>query len=323
MKAIIFGATEYLQNAHSMVKGIKNMGFEHGYFGYKTYFEKYGKRMLKEAIMKIIKDHQPEWLFCQYQFISSIDPKWFQEMRSLAPNIKISLMSVDMRVDLDKITLEAGKYADVCFQKGREDQYNAKGVNCKILQQGYSDSLFRKVDKHKTKFDIVFAGGLYKHVNFPGTNERTTTLKFLANNFNLMVVGTGWKKLLGTKSRNNIPLTDMNAFYNSSKIVLNINHFNNIEHYWSIRMIEGMASGRMMLTRYVPGMENYFRNHEDLVWFYSVEDCMDLARYYLDNEVERENIAKNGCRKVQASYKWEHIMKKAYELTFDKGENNG
>lgn len=319
MKTLILGATRHLENGLSMVNGLRNLNIESGYFGYRNFLEKYNQDALKKKIFSLLEIHKPEWIFCQYQHTPFIPPKWFEEIRQSFPNSKISLMSVDMRNTLDDITITAGKHVDVCFQKGRQEQYIKRGLNCHILQEGYSDLLFYKKNTEK-KLNAVFAGGFYPSAQFPATKERVNTLSYLCKNFNhIKIFGSGWERFFKLPVFGGyVNLPQINDIYNSSKIVLNINHYNNIEHYWSIRMIEGMASGSMMLTRYVPGLENYFKNFEDLVWFYSLSDCVYLLEYFIKNNEEREKIAKQGCLKVQEDFKWEAIMRKAYNVVFDK-----
>jgi hypothetical protein len=321
MKAMILGATGYLENGLSMVNGLQNLGIESGFFGYRTFLQKYGRDELKNTIFELLKTHRPEWVFCQYQYNPFIPPEWFGEMKSAFPDSRFSLMSVDMRNHLDNATLVAGKYVDVCFQKGRQEHYLNKGLNCHILQEGYTDLLFHKKTGAEKKLDVVFAGGLYPAQQFPATQERVNTLGYLCRKFDRMkVFGLGWESMLPSKCLGGfVELPQINGVYNASKIVLNINHYNDIEHYWSIRMIEGMASGSMMLTKYVPGLEKYFTNFKDLVWFYSLSDCIGLLEYYLSHEEEREAVAERGRIAAYKDFRWEAIMEKAYRVIFPEG----
>lgn len=316
MKTLIVGNTAYIENAISMAKGLEQLGIEYGYFGYRSFSYKYGQEEMRKTLYGILKAEKPDWVFVQYQYNPVIKPEWFKEMKEINPSGKISLMSVDMRNTLDEITIVAGAHADVCFQKGRQANYLSKGLNCHIMQEGYSDLLFYKKDLPK-QYDVVFAGGFYPQLQFPATGERASIISYLCSKFNMKVFGTGWERIL---PRNNVggfvKLPQINDIYNSSKIILSINHYNDIEHYWSIRMIEGMASGNMVITKYIPGLEKYFTNFKDIVWFYSLGDCITLIEYYLNHEEERLEIAKNGAKAVQKDFKWESIMEKAYHIVF-------
>ena len=319
MKVMILGNTVCLENAYSMHEGISKLKLDGGFFGYRSFAQKYSPEKARSVIMELIRKNKPGWIFVQYQFSKLITPDWFKEMKQINPKCKISLMSVDIRGHLDESTLKASKHVDVCFQKGKKDLYIKEGVNCKILQQGYSDLLFYKVKNIKKEYDLCFAGGHYKGASFPGTLERVSTMNYLSRVFpKLTIIGKGWDKIVKpSQQQGHMDLRLINNIYNKTKVTLNINHYNNIKHYFSVRMIEGMASGSMMLTRYIPGLELYFENHKDLVWFYSLSDCVDLAKYYIKNDKERENIAINGLNKVQKYFRWEKIMQDAFHITFN------
>ena len=57
-----------------------------------------------------------------------------------------------------------------------------------------------------------------------------------------------------------------------------------------------MATGTLTLSKYIPGMEEYFINHKHLVWFDTIEECMDMIKFYLENDNEREKIGINGAK---------------------------
>ena len=178
--------------------------------------------------------------------------------------------------------------------------------------------LFHKKELPK-QHNVVFAGGLYPNAVFPATRERAECMLFLSNRVEgLKIFGPGWERVLHhTVYGGIVKLPQVNDIYNSSKIVLNINHYNDIEHYWSIRMIEGMASGSLVITKYIPGLEKYFTNFKDIVWFYSHVDCLTLIEYYLKHDDEREEIARNSRIAVQKDFRWEIIMEKAYKAVFE------
>lgn len=317
MKALIVGNTAYIENAISMAKGLHDLGIEHGYFGYRSFCYRYGQEEMKRTLFDTIRRTAPDWTFFQYQHIPIIKPEWFGEIKRINPNGMISLMSVDMRNELDEATLKAGLHADVCFQKGRLELYRNRGLNCHIMQEGYSDLLFHKKGVPKSH-DVVFAGGFYPHLGFPATAERASTIAFLSNRFKMKVFGPGWEQVLRNRDAigGAVKLPQINDIYNSSKIVLSINHYNDIEHYWSIRMIEGMASGSLVITKYVPGLEKYFTNFKDIVWFYSLGDCITLIEHYLTHDDEREEIARRSQAAAMKDFRWEAIMEKAYRAVF-------
>jgi len=317
MKALILGDVDYLENGLSVANGLQNLDIESGFFSYQTFLLRYGQNELKRMIFMLLETHKPKWIFYQCGY-NPLPPEWFGEMKSICPDSKISLTSTNIMDGFDDVIFATGKYIDVCFQRGGRERYLSRGLNCHILQTGYSDLLFYEKDDQKI-LDIVFAGSNSVQQSL-AAQERIDMMKYLCHKFNGMkVFGTGWENVLPPEHFGGfVELSRINDIYNTSKIILNINSHNDIEHYWSARMIEGMASGNMMLTKYVPGLENYFKNFEEIVWFYSLWDCIWLLEYYLIHEHERELIAKKGRLVVQRDFRWEVIMKKAYDILFPK-----
>lgn len=104
-----------------------------------------------------------------------------------------------------------------------------------------------------------------------------------------------------------------------AKIVLGTYHYD-LERYYTKRTVYGGASGRMMMTRYIPGMEKDFENHENIVWFHSIEEGLELIEYYLKNNEEREKIAKQTRDHFVKNHSWkarlrdfEGVMKRLKE----------
>jgi hypothetical protein len=61
-----------------------------------------------------------------------------------------------------------------------------------------------------------------------------------------------------------------------------------------------------LLTRHVPGLEEFFTNHEHLVWFASTEEALALVEHYLPREAERARIAQAGHDYVHAYHTFQH-----------------
>ena len=71
----------------------------------------------------------------------------------------------------------------------------------------------------------------------------------------------------------------------SAWITIGYNHID-LERYYTRRVILSGASGRLLVTRYIQGMEKYFdvRNINKIgpIWFHDNEEGIKLIRYYLE-----------------------------------------
>jgi spore maturation protein CgeB len=67
------------------------------------------------------------------------------------------------------------------------------------------------------------------------------------------------------------------------------------------KAFEITACGAFLLALRTPGHRGAFEEDKEAVFFSSVEECAEKARYYLDHEAEREAIARRGRERAVAS----------------------
>lgn len=92
--------------------------------------------------------------------------------------------------------------------------------------------------------------------------------------------------------------------------------------YWSHRIARIMASGGFVMAYYTLGMEK--RYYDYVVYFYSVDDCVEKIKYYLNHPQEREVIANKA---YWYAHKFLTNKKKIWELLtyleyYEKKEKN-
>jgi glycosyltransferase involved in cell wall biosynthesis len=135
--------------------------------------------------------------------------------------------------------------------------------------------------KTKTKeYDIGFVGTLVDRRRIELTNK-------LYTEFNLH-----YEKVF---------LDDMANVFSKSKIVFN----NAIKNDLNMRVFEVMSTGSFLLTDRAVGLEEMFVDGEDLA-IYEDENILEKVKYYLENEEERERIAKRGHQIVLKAHTYEH-----------------
>lgn len=111
---------------------------------------------------------------------------------------------------------------------------------------------------------------------------------------------------------------ELASVYNSSRINLNITiqGENNINY----RVYEVLASEGFLLT---DKMDDIFKNFEvgkDLEVYYNIYDLFDKIDFYLKNEYILEQIALNGCEKVEKSHSFNKIALKMKNDILKLGE---
>jgi len=100
--------------------------------------------------------------------------------------------------------------------------------------------------------------------------------------------------------------------YKESKINLNVT-LHCIETGIPQRVFDIMAAGGFLLTNYQEEIEEFFVPGEDLAVYHNEQELEELVEYYLNHEVERERIARNGQRKVLENHGYHIKLKNAFQ----------
>jgi len=136
-------------------------------------------------------------------------------------------------------------------------------------------------------FDIGFVGSMDSKYT-----QRVSLLKKLSDKYDVLAT--------------NVKYTDMAKIYSQSRIGFN----KSLKGDLNMRVFEVMSCGTMLLTdRINNGMEELFKNKKHLVLYNDENEMLELVEYYLDNEEERERIAREGQREVHKKHTYEHRAK--------------
>lgn len=184
----------------------------------------------------------------------------------------------------------------------------------------------------KIKYDVFFGGNNFWGLNrilenrrmnhpapwirkFTGAKFREDFILEVNDCFNLVIRGeNGWddfKEILNLQ-----PMTFHPDYLSSLREAkINLNTIN-VKRYGLLtrRFFRTMASGRLFLTEYCDGLESHFKNHEHLVWFNGIEEGLDLIKYYLDHDGERERIASKGRKEILLKHTFETRLQQFEKL---------
>lgn len=92
--------------------------------------------------------------------------------------------------------------------------------------------------------------------------------------------------------------TEMPLVFQNSKINLNMT-LRSIRTGIPLRAMDIMGCGGFLLTNYQEDFLEYFEPGVDYVYYSNQKELLELTDYYLSHEEEREEIARNGYRKVK------------------------
>jgi hypothetical protein len=191
-------------------------------------------------------------------------------------------------------------------------RYRAKGVKRIEFWCGGFDPRIYKPIRTRLRYDSVFMINSRKMtpswVSLQGPRE-----KFI---FALADAGIG-VHLFGVDNRrlamrhsnvfsyNYVTGTRFSKVCSGAKISLGFG-VDNVKYYTSWpRLVNSLASGVVYLTRYFPGLEDFFTNHRHLVWFNTIPEAVELAKHYLTHDRERGVIAGAAIEEVRANHTWD------------------
>lgn len=192
----------------------------------------------------------------------------------------------------DRNLLEYSKYCDWRSMTGYGDAMkwqNAIGLKVHHVLDGAEPNWFYPVEAKK-EYDVTFIGGR--------DQERSIVLDHLTDaGIRVNFFGPGFTKFVNPN--------EFRSICNKSKITLNISRGKS-EGYSSLRLWNLLACGSMVMTKQIPNMELRMGLKEEnhIVSFSSLMDLINKARYYIENNEEREAIASNGYKWVMANRTW-------------------
>lgn len=133
-------------------------------------------------------------------------------------------------------------------------------------------------------FDIGFIGSMDSRYV-----ERVRLLKILSEKHDVIAI--------------NIKFNNMSKIYSQSKIGFN----KSLKGDLNMRVFEIMSSGTMLLTDKINnGLNDLFEDKKHLVTYENEEELDELVQYYLENEDEREKIAREGQKEVHEKHTYRH-----------------
>ncbi len=190
---------------------------------------------------------------------------------------------VDSHINLN-IHLEWAKQFDMVFIAQREylKDFRSRGIRAHWLPLGCDPEVHCRFDVPKIH-PVGFVGSI------KDGSRRETLLTTLARQ-----VPVHYERCY---------LNDMALLFSQSQIVFN----SAIRNDMNMRVFEAMSTGSLLLTDMArnSGQDELFRNGEDYAVYRDSNIC-DVAKFYLENNALREQIAERGRRLVHNAHTYAH-----------------
>lgn len=260
-------------------------------------------KSVRALFLETARNTQPDLIHMQIQHTTIIDSDTVKLIKNICPKAIISNLTIDIRNYIQPTFLKISKHANYNFitSTGQLQLYKNAGVpNVRYWQVGYDPENHFPEPGFRTYFDydVTFIGHVNEKEGYPDTPTRFEACNLLRDEFGdrFCLHGDGWPRHLKAKHSTN--QRDSNSIYHNSVCCLSISHFQNIENYFSDRLLLCLASGRPTISLKFPGWESFFTNMCDIIMVDSVKEIPDKVRM-LKNDLElADYIGKSGARKV-------------------------
>lgn len=190
------------------------------------------------------------------------------------------------------------------------NKYRELGLPAGHLDFGCNPE-FNKSEPHSRKYayDVALVGNGGKAWKSYRKDSVQLLLKPLVEKgYNVSIWGIRWnnfnEELMGFKIpkhmiKGELPYEETNKVYNSAKIILGLQ---NDQTMLTSRTFEVLGSGGFLLTVPTQSVNNLFTNNFHLTCSSSPVDTVRIVDYFLKNEAERHEIARNGQLEVYSKH---------------------
>ncbi len=191
---------------------------------------------------------------------------------------------------------------------------------CRLLN---IDILLNSTESYLPNFDGLvkksywFPNSYSCELIFPKNIEKTIDIGFCGNVLNRGHVIDSLDKY-DIKKDIFVIGDDMVDVINSYKIHLNCNISNDINY----RTFETTGCGTFLLTNYTPGLEKLFDIGKEIVVYNDLNDLDNKVKYYLENEEEREKIAKAGYERSKKDHTYFERTKNLIDIIKNNENEN-
>ncbi|SFB95506.1 glycosyltransferase family protein [Butyrivibrio sp. YAB3001] len=171
---------------------------------------------------------------------------------------------------------------------------------------------FEKTGKYDLDYNKILLDILRKKVT---VNERRNILAKMGKYFDTVLYSDPDAKPIEGVCNLGIAdyMTRMPRVFHRSKVNLNIT-LRSIISGIPLRVVDILAAGGFLLTNYQEEIAERFVDGEDLVIAYTPEEMVEKTAYYLDHEEERQQIARNGQKKVFENFAYTKLLPEILKL---------
>ena len=177
-------------------------------------------------------------------------------------------------------------------------KFRKQGMRSELVRLAFDASILNNLPERKASIGVSFVGTLSAN-----HAERHQLLETIASGLELEVWGRIDAALpegspLQSCHRGPAWGKTMYAILQESRITLNYHIGLAGQYANNLRLFEATGVGTLLLTDHKDNLHEMFEPGKDVAVYRTPAECVEVARYYLDHERERQSVAKAGQQRT-------------------------
>lgn len=255
-------------------------------------------------------EFRPEFVWLHLQETNVIQASAIEQLKKSLPKTVVAHWMGDCRRTVSPYLASICRVADLTLisSVGQMDMFIGAGAKeVRYLQIGLDweeDVMGNPLWTPPFRVPEVVFCGTYYHDLYPGTVDRVRGINALrAAGLDVGIVGAGWPTgypVVGTCG-----VKQQHHVWKRCKVAININNFNDIDHYYSDRQIIAMASGKPLVCKYIPGLESEFEHGKHCLWYADEAELVRYVKTLLADPGLSQRIGAAGRDEAIRNHTWE------------------
>lgn len=304
----------FIRAGHDVQKfSYMNILLQNSFFGSKSIAKNFAHQKTEKLLLEQVRCYKPD--IVMVLIMKDIRPELIDEIRKISPNSIFLGRDVDWLPQNNAERTAIAKKLDCIIATNAGEwlqYYKDLGIpKCAFIPCPCDPDIHRPYPKDPAlQTDIIFTGKMIHGKNKSQADQNRvdilTTLQKMPN-----------VSLYGLDGKNKIMGVSAFAAVSNAKIALSINAINTMRMCHSDRFVNYIACGTMTLAKRVPDTDLLFQDKKHVRYFDSIEEFLDLSKWYLEHDEERKKIAQQGMERAHSEFHCTRIA----QLTMDFIEN--
>ena len=271
-----------------------------------------GRRLARLWTLADVRRFAPDLVFIHAQDVSR---PLFDALSPRFPTVMFTPDCWPSPVTSEQLGLAARVDLLCTVAEGQVEEFERAGVKrAAYLAEAHDPELHHPVEEASPAFrsEVAFIGKYSPSSPLHAT--RGALIPPVAERFELTLYGQGWEELGLASGKGDVYPAQYREICRGADIVLGCDWRHDVRWYFSNRTWFTLGCRGFLITNYAPGLEEIFENHRHLVWYRSVEECLELITHYRERIDERARIAAEGHAFALAHRTYDHFARDLVDL---------